>query len=83
MLSDIEIIDLYFCGGLPLDQAFEAWQRIKAFVEAQNTAHNNRSDEIALRLQTVAVRISAGGQEAVKSCLDTLNDCIAQLRAVR
>jgi hypothetical protein len=43
MLSDFEIIDLCFAGGLPSDQAFSAWQRIKdkLTAEALKPSHNS------------------------------------------
>ena len=42
MLSDVEILDMYFAGGLPSTEAFPAWQRIKtALVEALKPSHNS------------------------------------------
>ena len=50
MLSDFEIMDLYFGGGLPSDQAFSAWQRIKdkLTAEALKPSHNKQSAPLEL-----------------------------------
>jgi hypothetical protein len=42
MLSDFEIIDLYFAGGLPHDQAFLAWQRIKDKPNSDALKHSHK-----------------------------------------
>jgi hypothetical protein len=46
-------------------------------------AANNRSDEIALRLETIRAMVVAGGVKHIHSAVDGLTDCIAQLRAMR
>ena len=44
MLSDIEILDMYFAGGLTSKDAFPAWQRIKASgEEISNRVKNLKS----------------------------------------
>ena len=47
MLDDVSTIDLYFGGGLPANQAFAAWQRIKKErAEALNPSHNKQSTPV-------------------------------------
>lgn len=59
------------------------FRRPQKRLKVAKRATNNRSDEIALRLETIRAMVVAGGVQHIHSAIDGLTDCIAQLRAMR
>jgi hypothetical protein len=48
LIDDIRFIERNYSSLLDVPIFNEPWQRIKALIETQNTAHNNARDEILL-----------------------------------